>query len=128
MKKEFDINEILLGVLNVWASPVVLCDLNYRIAFMNKSAEERYKNLGDTNKIGTLISKFFDTEAMSRVDMAVEWFKEDKNNNFIFCQHDESRNEDVYIVAIRDSNDELICFGGAYYCRTPETQKEYHID
>lgn len=123
-----DTNEVLMGVINVWASPVVICDLNYRITFMNKSAEKRYENLGGGDIVGTLLSRYFDTEAMSRVEMAVEWFKEDKKNNIIFCEHDEKTNEDVYIVAIRNSNGELICFGGAYYCRTHETRQAYHID
>ena len=60
--------------------------------------------------------------------MCVEWFKEDKKNNKVFALHDKNNNMDMYILAIRNTNGELIGFYGRREDRTPDQGKMFDLD
>ena len=78
--------------------------------------------------VGKHLTLFCNTETMTKVDMVIEWFKEEKVNNRIFAAHKKETNEDIYIVAIRDENENLIGFTSVYECRTPEKAEQYEMD
>lgn len=116
------------GVIDTARSPIVICDLDYKIIYMNKSAVKIYQTRWKNDMYGTSIHCYFDEEAFSQLDMSVEWFKEDKNNNRVFAFHDDNDNQDVYIRAIRDQNGDLIGFFNYHEFRDPEKGKEYDLD
>ncbi len=116
------------GLINSKQSPIVICDVDYRIIFMNTSAIEEYKRYGGKDMVGKHLTLFCNTETMTKVDMVIEWFKEEKVNNRIFAAHKKETNEDIYIVAIRDENENLIGFTSVYECRTPEKAEQYEMD
>ena len=116
------------GLINSKQSPVVICDTDYKIVFMNTFALKEYGKYGGRDMIGKHLNLFCNTETMSKVDMVVEWFKEDKANNRIFAVHKKETNEDIYIVALRDDNQNLIGFSSVYECRTPEQNDVYRMD
>ena len=116
------------GLINSKKSPIVICDTDYKIIFMNTSALKEYEKYGGKDMIGKHLTLFCSTETMSKVDMVIEWFKEDKANNRIFATHKKETNEDIYIIAIRDENESLIGFTSVYECRTPEKAEQYEMD
>lgn len=116
------------GLINSKESPIVICDIDYKIIFMNTSALKEYEKYGGKDMIGKHLTLFCSTETMSKVDMVIEWFKEDKANNRIFATHKKETNEDIYIIAIRDENESLIGFTSVYECRTPEKAEQYEMD
>ncbi len=116
------------GLINSKKSPIVICDIDYKIIFMNTSALKEYEKYGGKDMIGKHLTLFCSTETMSKVDMVIEWFKEDKANNRIFATHKKETNEDIYIIAIRDENESLIGFTSVYECRTPEKAEQYEMD
>jgi len=108
-------------------TPVVICDLEYRIVFMNTCAKQRYKKSNGEDIVGKKLHAFVDIETLSKIDMVVEWFKESKENNKVFSQHTES-NTDVYIIAIRDLDGELIGFTDIFEERDPDNGETFDLD
>ena len=116
------------GLINVRQSPVVMCDRDGRILFMNKFALKSYEKYGGEKMIGQLLRNYCSMEDYSKVEMMIEWFKENEENNVVFTHHDNTTNRDVYVVAIRDNKNEFIGFTGAHEFRTPETCEPYKLD
>ena len=123
-----DISDILSGLIDTNPSPVVICDLDYRVIYMNKTAVKDYAKYGGADLVGKLITPFCGEEAMSKVNMVIEWFKESKDNNRVFGFHTDEKNTDVYLVAIRDKKGRLAAFTSIHECRTPETGESYKMD
>lgn len=107
-------------------TPVVVIDLDYTIIYMNKSAAASYSRGKDM--IGKNIELFMSEETRSKIIMTVEWFKEDKKNNSIFAYHDKKSNCDIYMIAIRDNDGELVGACSHVDSRTPDKAEPFDID
>lgn len=116
------------NVIEYADKPIVFCDLDYRIVYMNRKAEEEYTATGARVAVGSSLRVCFDEESQSKIDMSVEWFKEGKANNKVFAFHKDEDNSDVYIKAVRDSEDRLIGFYNYIMPRSTETGKAYDLD
>lgn len=123
-----ELSVYLEGLINAKPSPVVICDLDYRIIFMNEFAKKSYKKYGGEKLIGQLLYNHCGLEAKTKIDMIIECFKENKDQNAIFGYHEDEDNTDIYIVAIRDSSRKLIGFTSIHENRTPDSSPEYQID
>ena len=98
---------------------VVICDLDDTIVYMNPAARERYKKHG--NLIGKSIMDCHNEQSRAKIREVVEWFKQGVENNIIFTFHNPKENKDVYMVALRGENGELIGYYEKHEYRTPET-------
>ncbi len=116
------------GIIDTAKSPIVVCNLDYRIIYMNKAAIESYQTKYHNEMTGTSVRRYFNEEALSKLDMSIEWFKEGLDNNKVFAFHDDNENKDVYIRAIRNADKELIGFFDYHEYRDPEQGKEYDLD
>ncbi|NLT07944.1 MAG: hypothetical protein GXY08_00325 [Ruminococcus sp.] len=116
------------GAIETLSSPMVICNLDYKIIFMNKAAKKRYQPHWKTEMNGTSMRCYFNEEDLSKLDMSIEWFKEDINNNRVFAFHDDEQNQDVYIRAIRSEDGTLQGFFNYHESREPEKGKEYDLD
>lgn len=123
---ETELFDFFKGIIDSEEGPIVLCNLDYRIIYENPAALSYYSSVAPIT--GKLLSTYMDEEMMSKVVMTVEWFKEDKKNNKVFAFHDKKNNMDMYILAIRNTNDELIGFYGRREDRTPDSGKEFDLD
>ena len=104
---------------------VVICNLRHEIIYMNKSARERYKKHGEL--VGTSIFDCHNAESNAKIREVVEWFAKSPDNNFVFTYHNDRENKDVYMVALRGEDDELIGYYEKHEFRNPETMKLYDI-
>ena len=102
---------------------VVICNLHHEIIYMNKAARERYKKHGEL--VGTSIFDCHNAESNAKIREVVEWFAKSPDNNFVFTYHNDRENKDVYMVALRDENGELIGYYEKHEFRNPETMKLY---
>ncbi|MBP7186672.1 MAG: PAS domain-containing protein [Ruminococcus sp.] len=118
--------EFFKGIVDSEEGPIVICNLDYRIIYTNPAADSYYERVAPLT--GRLLSSLMDEEMMSKVVMSVEWFKEDRKNNRVFALHDKKHNMDMYILAIRKENGELIGFYGRREDRNPDSGKEYDLD
>lgn len=121
-----DMTEFFKGIVDTEEDPIVICDLDYKIIYVNPSAIEYYKKAGEMT--GKHLHTFLDDEMMSKVTMTLEWFKEDEKNNHVFALHDDVNNHDMYMLAIRNAKKKLIGFYGRVESRNPDTSKVFDID
>ena len=59
------------------------------------------------------------------IKKVVSWFAESPEHNLIHTFFNEKQNKDVYMVALRDDNKELIGYYEKHEYRTKETMKLY---
>ena len=116
------------GVIETSKSPIVICDMDYRIVYINSEADAFFKKQNKNITTGTSVRIYFNEETMSKINMSIEWFKEDINNNKVFSYHIDEGNQDVYIRAIRDDKKNLIGFFNYHEFRDPENGKQYDVD
>ena len=103
-----DISSFFRSYIETEDVPVVMCDLDYRIVFVNRSALNEFGKY-DLN-VGKSLRLYMNEEALSKINVVVEWFKESTENNSIFVGRIDDENIDLYITAVRDEKNELIGF------------------
>ncbi len=102
-------------------SPVVICDLNHAIVYMNKVAIERYHK----DLTGLSLLDCHNAKSNEMIIKIVDWFKERVGNNMIYTYKNEKENKDVYMVALRDDEGNLIGYYEKHEYRNPETAEVY---
>lgn len=118
------LNKLLKSVLDQDTAPVVVCDMDSIIVYMNPSAIKRYhKDLTGSN-----LKDCHNAKSNEMIEKVLAWFGESKDNNIIYTYHNEKENKDVYMVALRDENSELIGYYEKHEYRNRETRALYeHI-
>lgn len=105
--------------------PLVMCDMDYRIKYINPAAEEAYSKYGGKDLTGRLLTSFIDEEAKSKVDMVIEWFKEDVTHNKLLAVHDSNNAKDIYMCALRGNDGKLIGFCSRHMSRRYDESTPY---
>lgn len=105
--------------------PVVICDLNHTIIYMNPSACERYEKHGGSNLMGRNLLDCHNSKSNEMIVKIVEWFKADKSNNRVYTYRNDKENKDVYMIALRDECGELIGYYEKHEYRNPEMARLY---
>ena len=109
-------------------APVVICDLSHTIVYMNPAAVENYEKRGGEALLGQSIFDCHNEKACEMINRVVDWFKMDKNNNIVYTFKNVKLNKDVYMVALRDEEENLIGYYEKHEFRENETMKRYDID
>lgn len=116
------------SVLDMDKAPVVICDLQHTIIYMNSSAIKNYEKSGGAKLIGQSLLECHNEKSCQMINRVIEWFKKDKNNNIVYMLKNTKYNKDVYMVALRDEKDKLIGYYEKHEFRNGETMKPYNID
>lgn len=116
-----NLNEFFKSVINADKAPVVICNLEHTVVYMNPASIARYH----TDLTGKSIKSCHNAESNNKIDRVVAWFKESKDNNVVYISHKEKDNRDVYMVALRDDNGELIGYYEKHEYRNRETAELY---
>lgn len=106
---------------------VFICNMDYRIIYINLAASTEYAQYGGYEMVGKELHTFLDFEDETKINMVIEWFRESKENNWVFVKHIQKSDMDVYITALRDENGELIGFCNRRRYRTKETAQPYDL-
>ncbi len=117
------LNKLLKSVLEQDRAPVVICDLEHTIVYMNPVAIERYHN----DLTGQNLKNCHNEKSNELIDKVVAWFSESIDNNIVYTYNNEKENKDVYMVALRDDNETLIGYYEKHEYRDKETGKLYEI-
>lgn len=104
---------------------VVICGLNHEILYMNPAALKRYGKHG--NLIGKSIFDCHSPASNDKIREVVAWFAKSRENNLVYTFHNEKQNKDVYMVALRDDNGELIGYYEKHEFRNPEQMMKYDL-
>ena len=122
-----DLNEVYKSVLEADKAAIVICDLDHNIIYMNPAAINRYEKWGGENLMGQSLLNCHNDKSREMIIKVLDWFKTSKNNNIVYTSYNEKENKDVYMVALRNENGELIAYYEKHEYRNRETMKMYNI-
>ncbi len=122
-------NELLFkSVLDQDRAPIVLCDLSHKIVYMNEAAVKNYEKYGGEKLLGQSLLECHNAKSCEMIEKVVEWFKKDTDNNLVYTFKNVKLNKDVYMVALRDDEKNLIGYYEKHEFRTAETMEKYKLD
>ncbi len=122
-----DINAIYKSVLEADRAAVVICDLEHTVIYMNPVAIERYAKWGGNSLMGKSLLNCHNEKSRELIFKVIEWFKASKDNNIVYTFFNEKENKDVYMVALRNDEGNLIGYYEKHEYRNHETMKMYDI-
>lgn len=122
---KMEITVYFKSVIDQDRAAVVICDLQHEIIYMNNAAKERYKKYGDI--VGKSLLDCHNPKSCEMIRRVVEWFGADKSNNIMFTTHNKRENMDVYMVALRDENGDLIGYYEKHEHRNLEEIEPYNF-
>ena len=115
------LNKLFKSILEQDTSPIVVCDMESVVVYMNSCAIERYhKDLTGSN-----LKDCHPGYANEKIDMVLEWFHQSKENNIMYTYRNDKENKDVYMVALRDDDGTLIGYYEKHEYRNRETSPLY---
>ena len=118
-------NAFFKSVIDQDRAPVLICDLNHVIVYMNPVAEKNYEKWGGADLVGKSLMDCHNEKSREAIEKVVEWFKESVENNIIYTFYNEKQNKDVYMVALRDDTGELIGYYEKHEYRNREMMERY---
>jgi len=113
------------SVLEQDRAAIVICDTNHIIQYMNPVAIARYAKRGGKELIGKNLLECHNPQSQEMITKILNWFQEDEKNNMIYTFKNEKENKDVYMVALRDEDGNLIGYYEKHEYRDAETADVY---
>ncbi len=111
------LNKLFKSILEQDLAPIVVCDMDDIIVYMNPSAKIHYHK----DLTGNSIKDCHPPKANEMIEKVLAWFKKSKDNNIIYTYRNDKGNKDVYMVALRDDDGELIGYYEKHEYRNKET-------
>lgn len=123
-----DLSAYFRSVVDQDRCPVVICDTEHTILYLNPAAKERYAKRGGEGLLGQSLLACHGPASGERIRQVVAWFQESPEHNILYTFHNEKENKDVYMVALRDADGALIGYYEKHEYRDPETARVYGFD
>lgn len=123
-----ELHEFFKSVIDMDTSAVVICDLSHKIVYMNPAAEERYSKRGGGRLVGKSLLDCHNKTSNERIEQVVEWFGKSPENNRVYTFYNEKENKDVYMIALRNGDGELIGYYEKHEYRNRETANFYEMN
>lgn len=120
--------EYFRSVLNQDPDPVVLCDLSHRILYMNPAAIRRYAKYGGEALVGKSLLACHNPNSNALIGKVLDWFRADPAHNRVHTVYKENENKDVYMVALRREDGQLIGYYEKHECRDKDMTPLYTMD
>lgn len=117
------LNKLFKSVLEQDRAPVVICDTEHTIVYMNPVAVKMYHE----DLTGQNLKNCHNEKSNDLIDKVVLWFKESADNNIVHTYYSIKENKDVYMIALRGESRELIGYYEKHEYRTKETGKLYEF-
>ena len=122
-----DLNAVYKSVLEADNAAVVICDLDHTIIYMNPVAIERYAKWGGKELMGKSLLDCHNEKSREMINKVLDWFRRSKDNNIVYTFFNAKENKDVYMVALRNDEGDLIGYYEKHEYRNRETMKMYDI-
>lgn len=120
-----EISQFFKSVIDQDGAPIVICGLDNTILYMNPAARERYKKHGDL--VGTSLAGCHNADSNEKMRRVIEWFGTDKSHNKVYTYRNDKENKDVYMIALRNEQGELIGYYEKHEYRASETMEKYNL-
>jgi len=111
------------SILEQDEAPIVVCDLNNDIIYMNPATIEHYSDDSGEKLIGRCMFDCHKHASVEKIVKVVDWFSKSQDNNIVHTMHSERR--DVYMVALRDEDGRLIGYYEKHESRVPDDRPAY---
>lgn len=118
-----ELSSYFKSVIDQDRASVVICDLEHKIIYMNPAAVKKYQKRGEL--LGSSLLDCHNERSNELIKQVVAWFAEDISHNIVYTFHNDKENRDVYMIALRDENGELIGYYEKHEYRDRETAKMY---
>lgn len=122
-----ELSLILKSVIDSDEAPIVICNLEHEVVYINPSAAQRYERQGGYALVGKSLLNCHNAESNKKINQVVEWFELNPKNNKVFTYYNEKENKDVYMIALRDDSGTLIGYYEKHEYRNRENGKLYEI-
>ncbi len=113
------------SVIDSDSAPIVICNKEHEIIYMNPTAVERYYKRGGAELIGKSLLDCHNAESNQKIKTVLEWFGKSSDNNKIFTFRNLKENKDVYMIALQNELGELIGYYEKHEYRSCETAMPY---
>ena len=115
------LNELFKSMIDTDDAPVVICDAESTVVYMNPAALRRYH----TDLTGRSIFDCHGAVSRERILSVLRLFEEDVNVSKVYTSRNDDENKDVYMVALRDDVGRLIGYYEKHEYRDRETSELY---
>ncbi|MBR5348673.1 MAG: fatty acid/phospholipid synthesis protein PlsX [Lachnospiraceae bacterium] len=122
-----NIQKIFKSVLEADRAAVAICDLDHTIIYMNSAAIGRYEKWGGRDLLGKSLLACHNEKSREMICKIVDWFRASKENDLVYTSFNVKENKDVYMVALRDDDGELIAYYEKHEYRNRENMKMYDL-
>lgn len=109
-------------------SPVVICNLDHEILYMNPAAVKRYEKQGGAGLVGKSLLLCHNQESRKKLEKVIAWFHKSREHDRIYTFRNDKENKDVYMVALRGEDGTLIGYYEKHEYRNRETKGLYDFD
>ena len=120
-----ELSDYFKSIIDGDRCPVVICNLKHEIIYMNPAAVERYAKRGGAGLVGSSLLDCHGPGSAGMIQRAADWFGRSRANNIIYTARIERENKDVYMVALRDPEGELIGYYEKHEYRNVEAEPRY---
>ena len=115
------------SVLEQEQGPVVLCDLEHTILYMNPAAVARYASYGGDALVGKNLMACHNPAAREKIEQVLAWFKASPDNNRVHTYYNEGENKDIYMIALRNKDGALIGYYEQHLYRNRDLTPLYEM-
>ena len=122
------LHQMFKSVIDQDRAAVVICDTEHTIVYMNPAAVQNYANRGGAELVGKSLLACHNERSNDMIRKIVSWFADSKEHNMIHTFYNEKQNKDVYMVALRDEDGELLGYYEKHEFRNKETAKMYDFE
>ena len=122
-----ELNRLFKSIIDADLQPVVICDTKHDIVYMNPASIERYAKFGGAGLVGKSILDCHNEKSGEMIKKVVAWFADSKDNNCIHTFYNKNDNRDVYMIALRDDEGNLMGYYEKHESRKPETKALYDM-
>ena len=95
---------------------------------MNPAAIQRYEKRGGKDLLGKSLLDCHNEKSREMIHNVIDWFSESKDNNLVYTSYNQKENKDVYMVALRNDDGELIAYYEKHEYRDKESMKMYDFN
>ncbi len=116
-----DLNILFKAVVDAEREPVVLCNSEHTVVYMNPASISKY----GVDITGKSIMCCHNADSCQKIERVVEWFKKSRENNVVHTAHSNKTNSDLYMIALRDIDGNLLGYYEKYEPRNLEHTDPY---
>ncbi|MCD8104931.1 MAG: PAS domain-containing protein [Lachnospiraceae bacterium] len=118
-------NEIFKAVVDAEDAPVVICDTEHQIVYMNPTAMKRYEKWGGGALVGRSIFDCHNPRSKEIILSVYARFSDNPGLNkvYTYTKKRDGEDTDVYIVALRNESGSLIGYYEKHESRIHEQEQ-----